>query len=74
MVNGEVSSEPAAYACVIADATACCTQGIEFVLRGEHRYPQDYPPLGEEITVIGTFETHESDGIPGVRLAEAELQ
>lgn len=74
VVNGEVPSEPAAYACVIADATACCTQGIEFVLRGEHRYPQDYPPLGEEITVIGTFETYESDGIPGVRLAEAELQ
>ena len=74
VVNGEVSSEPAAYACVIADATACCTQGIEFVLSGEHRYPQDYPPLGEEITVIGTFETYESDGIPGVRLAEAELQ
>lgn len=74
VVNGEVSSEPAAYACVIADATACCTQGIEFVLKGEHRYPQDYPPLGEEITVIGTFETYESDGMPGVRLAEAELQ
>ena len=74
VVNGEVSSEPAAYACVIADATACCTQGIEFVLSGEHRYPQDYPPLGEEITVIGTFETYESNGMPGVRLAEAELQ
>lgn len=30
--------------------------------------------MGEEITVIGTFETYESDGMPGVRLAEAELQ
>ena len=73
VIDGEVSQEPAAYACVIADATACCTQGIEFVLSGEHRYPEDYPPLGEEITVIGRFETYESNGIPGVHLVQAEL-
>ena len=27
------------FSCVIADATACCAQGIEFVLAGEHKYP-----------------------------------
>ncbi len=73
VIDGVVSQEPAAYACVIADATACCTQGIEFVLSEEHRYPEDYPPLGEEITVIGRFETYESNGIPGVHLVQAEL-
>ena len=46
------------FACVIADATACCSQGIEFVLTGEHQYPQDYPELGSEITVAGTFGTY----------------
>lgn len=74
VVDGEQQPEPAAYACVIADATACCTQGIEFVLSGEHTYPQDYPELGEEITVVGTFETYEADGIPGIHLVNATLQ
>ena len=32
------------FAAVIADATACCAQGIEFVWKGEHSYPKDYPP------------------------------
>lgn len=46
------------YACVIADATACCQQGLEFVLAGTHSYPADYPEIGTEITVVGTFETY----------------
>ena len=46
------------FACVIADATACCSQGIEFVLSGDYKYPQDYPELGSEITVAGTFGTY----------------
>ena len=45
------------YACVIADATACCSQGLEFVWRGEHNYPDDYPKVGEPITVGGVFGT-----------------
>ncbi len=50
------------YACVVADATACCQQGIEFELEGEYDYPDDYPELGEEITVVGTFNTYVEDG------------
>ena len=46
------------YACLIADATACCQQGLEFVLEGNFKYPDDYPELGTEITVTGTFETY----------------
>lgn len=46
------------FACLIADATACCSQGIEFVLSGEHSYPEDYPELGSEISVVGTFGTY----------------
>ncbi len=38
------------YACFIADAAACCAQGIEFVLEGEDTYPEGYPQDGE-ITV-----------------------
>ena len=46
------------YACLIQDATACCAQGIEFVLKGEHSYPDDYPARGSEITVEGVFDTY----------------
>ena len=46
------------YTCIIADATACCQQGMEFVWKGDHKYPEDYPELGEDITVTGVFETY----------------
>ena len=46
------------YACIISDATACCQQGIEFVLAGENEYPKDYPAVGSEITVTGIFDTY----------------
>ena len=45
-------------ACVVADATACCQQGIEFILRGEPSYPEGYPELGSEVTVAGVFDTY----------------
>lgn len=62
------------FACVIADATSCCAQGIEFVLAGEHKYPEDYPEIGREITVTGTFGTYEEDGYRYCQLTEAELK
>ena len=29
------------FACIIADATACCSQGLEFILTGDHTYPNE---------------------------------
>lgn len=46
------------YSCIIQDATACCSQGLEFVLAGDHTYPDDYPELGSEICVVGEFDTY----------------
>ena len=46
------------YVCFIADAAACCQQGMEFVLDGEYVYPDDYPAEGTEITVSGVFDTY----------------
>ena len=62
------------FAAVIADATACCAQGIEFVWRGTHTFPQDYPPLDTEITVTGIFGTYEENGNAYMRLTDAELE
>ena len=59
------------FACIIADATACCSQGLEFILTGEHTYPNDYPEVYSDITVTGTFETYEENGYNYCRLVNA---
>lgn len=61
------------FAAVIADATACCAQGIEFVWKGEHSFPQDYPPLDTEITVTGTFGTYIENGYMYIQLTDADM-
>ena len=61
------------FAAVIADATACCAQGIEFVWAGEHTYPRDYPPLDTMLTVTGTFGTYEEDGYTYLQLKDADV-
>lgn len=48
------------YACLIADATACCSQGIEFQTTEDFK-PSDYPKDGDPVTVLGTFDEY-SDG------------
>ncbi len=46
------------FACLIADATACCSQGFEFVLAGDAVFPRDYPDVGKTISVVGVFDTY----------------
>lgn len=46
------------YVVLIADALACCQQGMEFVLDGDYSYPEDYPEPGTEVTVTGVFDTY----------------
>lgn len=70
---GSLNDGGTVFACVIQDATACCAQGIPFELAGDHAYPQDYPELGDAITVVGTFEIHEQEGMEFCRLRDAEL-
>jgi hypothetical protein len=47
---------------VIEDATACCKQGFEFVWKGNHAYPADYPAEETKIEVAGTFKSYEELG------------
>ena len=61
------------FACIIRDATACCSQGIEFVWAGEHAYPRDYPPLDTMVTVTGTFGTYEENGYTYLQLDDADV-
>ena len=61
------------FACIVKDATACCSQGIEFVLAGDHVYPDDYPELGTDICVSGVFDMYEDGGYTYVTLRDAKL-
>ncbi len=61
------------FACIIRDATACCAQGIEFVLKDERSYPDDYPEVGAEIRVVGVFDTYLEGGYTYCTLRNAEL-
>lgn len=70
----EDSNTGAVYtACIIMDATACCSQGLEFVLAGEKTYPDDYPELGAEITVTGIFQLYDENGTTYCHLVDAEM-
>ena len=61
------------YACIIQDATACCAQGIEYVLAENTAGSDDYPEAGTDISVVGTFDTYEEGGTTYCTLKEASL-
>ena len=60
-------------ACIIQDATQCCSQGIEFVLDDSYSFPDDYPEYGDDIVVIGEFDTYEDGGYTYCTLRNAKL-
>ncbi len=68
-----IMTEQVYTACIISDAAACCSEGIEFVLAGDAVYPDDYPELTTPITVTGTFETYEEDGMLYCHLVDAVM-
>ena len=61
------------FACIIADATACCSTGIEFDLKGDYSYPKDYPTPQTEITVVGVFNTYMEGKSRYLQLKDAEI-
>ncbi len=71
--DGVLQPDPVSYACIISDAAACCAEGMEFMLEGDYTYPDDYPELGAEITVIGEFQSYEENGMTWYHLVNARL-
>lgn len=47
----------------IADAAACCQQGLEFIWSGDHAYPDDYPAENADIEVSGVFKSYDELGL-----------
>jgi hypothetical protein len=61
------------FSAIIPDATACCSQGIEFVLDGSYKYPDDYPEEGTTITVTGDFNVYDEYGFKYCQLLNAAM-
>ena len=57
------------YACIIADATGCCAQGLEYVLPDGEPYPE----VDASITVTGTFALYYENGNKCFHLVDATL-
>lgn len=58
------------HACIVQDATACCAQGLEYILADSVDYPKDE----EEITVLGVFEECvEGEDFAYGRIVDAKL-
>lgn len=57
------------YACIIKDATACCSQGIEFQLK-----EGEYPTEDEVITVTGIYSSYDINGQTFYTLKDAVLE
>ena len=64
VTDGVLQPDPVSYA---------CAEGMEFVLEGDLTYPDDYPELGTEITVIGEFQSYEENGMTWYHLVNARL-
>ncbi len=62
------------FAVLISDATACCSQGIEFVLDGNYKYPDDYPALNTEIVVTGEFNYYKEGYATYCQLLHANME
>ena len=56
---------------VITDATACCAQGLEFVLTDPNAA---YPQVGEEFEISGIFGTYEEEGNLYIQIAADSIR
>lgn len=70
-VYTDSSTNKTYYSVIIADATACCQQGLEFVLADDEA-PSGYE-VGDEISVVGTFETYQEGELTYCHIKDAYI-
>ena len=71
--EGNPSGVTEYYAIIIADAQACCQQGIEVVWPG-HTYPEGFPEVKSNASVTGIFEVYEENGKKYCRLVADSVE
>ncbi len=62
------------YVCEVTDSTACCSQGLEFILKDGEEYPEYDSKVPCEIEISGKFNTYLEDNQQYVQLEEASLR
>ena len=61
------------YGVAVSDAGACCATGIDFVLKGTYKFPEEYPKIGDMVTVQGKFEMYRDGEDVFCHLVEADI-
>jgi len=51
----------------------CCQEGLEFILAGDHVFPDDYPTMGTPIEITGVFSRDQGDSIRFFYLATDDI-
>ncbi|NLO84540.1 MAG: hypothetical protein GX096_03805 [Clostridiales bacterium] len=69
----EEQMKPIYLSCTAPDVTGCCARGLEFVLGEARTYPEDYPALGNIITIVGKFQMYEEHRYRYCELVDAGL-
>ena len=62
------------FAVFMADAAACCQQGLEFRTSENLTYPDDYPAIGSPIIVTGTFNCYKEGVFTYCELKDAVIE
>ncbi len=62
------------YACLISDAAACCSQGLEFVWGDGSHAQSEYPSEGETVCVTGVYETYQEGEYLYCRLNQSAIE
>ena len=62
------------FAVFIADAAACCQQGLEIRTAADLTYPDDYPEIGTPIVVTGTFNSYKEGVFTYCELIDAVVE
>lgn len=57
-----------------ADATACCNQGLEFILKNGSTKIEDYPKIGDRVLVNGTLEKYYEGEKEYIHLVNSECK
>lgn len=73
-VYHDEASDKYYYGCIIQDATACCSQGIEFEPVNASVYPDEFPEENAPVTVTGTFDVYEENGTKYCTLRDATME
>lgn len=71
--NGNPSEDQGYFVCLVNDATACCSAGLEFILKGDPKYPEDFPKQNSIITIAGEFQTYMEGDYRYCHLVDAEF-